>query len=85
MANEAQLCIQECGESIQTPDFNEELQNAKIAVDAAGVAFSELLEELALTDEGVEVLNEVRKIYAPEVEGLREKLKNIVKPDDEEE
>lgn len=80
LAQEAQLCIKDCGESLETPEyFEEEFQSAKVAVDKTGVAFSELLEELALTDKGVEVLNEVRRVYAPEVESLRQELKSIGK------
>lgn len=74
------MCIKDCGESLENPEyFEEEYQSAKVAVEAAGVAFSELLEELAITDKGVEVLNEVRKVYAPEVESLRQELKSIGK------
>lgn len=84
LAQEARLCIRDCAESIESKDFDEELQSAKIAVNAAGMAYSELLEELALTDEGVGVLNEVRKSYASVVESLRQELKNIAKLNDEE-
>jgi hypothetical protein len=48
-----------------------------VAVDAAAVAYSELLEELALTPEGVEILNGIRKLYAPMVESLRQEFNNI--------
>jgi hypothetical protein len=77
LADEARLCIQDCGESFSIDEFNEELQTAKVAVDAAGVAYSELLEELALTTEGVEVLNEVRKLYGPLVDSLRHEFGKI--------
>lgn len=78
LTNEAQLCIQDCGESEATEYHEDDLQTAKSAVDKAGVAYSELLEELALTDKGVGLLNEVRKAYAPAVESLRQELKKIV-------
>jgi DNA integrity scanning protein DisA with diadenylate cyclase activity len=77
LADEARLCIQDCGESFSVEEFNEELRTAKVAVDVAGVSYSELLEELALTPEGVEVLNEVRKLYAPLVDSLRHEFNNI--------
>mmetsp|Transcript_10987 Transcript_10987/g.24247 ORF Transcript_10987/g.24247 Transcript_10987/m.24247 type:complete len:151 (+) Transcript_10987:285-737(+) len=88
LAKDAQLCIKDCGESIETEDFGEDIQSANIAVDAAGVAYSELLEELALTDEGVEVLNEVRRLRLYDrMASLRQELKNIgkTKDDDDEE
>jgi hypothetical protein len=53
------------------------VRTAKVAVDAAAVAYSELLEELALTPEGVEILNGIRKLYAPMVESLRQEFNNI--------
>ncbi len=84
LANEARLCIKECGETIATKEFDEELQSASVAVDAAGMAYSELLEELALTNEGIEVLNEVRKVYSPAVELLREELKKLKHVDEAE-
>lgn len=84
LAQEARLCIGDCAESIERNDFDEELLSAKIAVNAAGMAYSELLEELALTDEGVGVLNEVRKSHASVVESLRQELQNIAKSNDEE-
>jgi hypothetical protein len=37
------------------------------------------LEELALTDEGIPLLNEVRKLYAPSVDDLRAELKALIK------
>jgi hypothetical protein len=77
LADEARLCIQDCGESFSIDEFNEEVHTAKVAVDAAGVAYSELLEELALTPKGVELLNGVRKLYAPMVESLRHEFNNI--------
>lgn len=77
LASEARLCIQDCGESSSKDDFNEELQTAKVAVDAAGMAYSDLLEELALHPEGVEVLNEVRKLYAPLVESVKQEFYKI--------
>ena len=61
------------------------MEDAKVAVNLASIAYSELLEELALTDEGVEVLNDVRKLYAPEVDELREALKDIEKSSKEDE
>lgn len=86
LANEARSCIKDCAEIETTSDnFDEELQSAKLAVDVANVTYSELLEELAVTNEGVEVLNDVRKLYAPEVEELRQELKRIQKVDDGEE
>ena len=86
LANEARSCIQDCAEIETTSDnFDEELQSAKLAVDVANVTYSELLEELAVTNEGVEVLNDVRKLYAPEVEELRQELKRIQKVNDGEE
>ena len=48
-----------------------------LSPDSASIAFSELLEELALTDEGIPLLNEIRKIYAPSVEDLRADLKKL--------
>jgi len=77
LANEARLCIQDCSESFSLDEFNEERQTAKVAVDAAGIALTDLLEELALHREGVEVLNEVRKVYAPLVESVRQEFNNI--------
>ncbi len=71
--------MQDCFESIETEYFAEELQSAKMAVETAGMAYSELLEELALTDEGIPLLNEIRKLYAPAVESLRQELRGIVK------
>lgn len=55
-------------------------------MDATGVAYSELLEELALSAEGVSVLNDIRKLYAPVMESLKQELNKISKPknDDEE-
>ena len=50
-----------------------------MAVGNASIAYSELLEELALTDEGVQLLNEVRKVVAPAIESLREELRHIGK------
>lgn len=47
------------------------------------MAYSELLEELALSAEGVEVLNEVRKLYAPVLESLKQELNNISKSKDD--
>ena len=86
LANEARLCIRDCAEIETTSaNFDEELQSAKLAVDVANVTYSELLEELAVTNEGVEVLNDVRKLYAPEVEELRQELKRIQKVNDGEE
>jgi len=81
MAQEARSCIQDVGESTETEHFNEELESAKEAVDAAGVAFSELLEELASTDKGVGLLNEVRKVYSPAVESLRQELEGVDRPE----
>ena len=78
MANEAELCIKDTHESKATEYFDDDLKTAKIAVENVGVAYSELLEELALTDKGVGLLNEVRKAYAPAVESLRQELKKIV-------
>lgn len=83
LASDARLCMQDCRELIATDHYNEELHFAKIAVDATGVAYSELLEELALSAEGVEVLNEVRKLYAPVMESLKQELNNISKPKEE--
>jgi hypothetical protein len=71
--------MQDCFESIETEYFAEELQSAKMAVETAGMAYSELLEELAITDEGIPLLNEIRKLYAPAVESLRQELRGIVK------
>ena len=48
-------------------------------IDSASIAYSELLEELALTDEGIPLLNEIRKMYAPSVEDLRTELKALMK------
>ena len=84
LASDARLCMQDCKEFIATDHYNEELHFAKIAVDATGVAYSELLEELALSAEGVEVLNEVRKLYAPMMESLKQELNKISKPKEEE-
>ena len=66
-------------ESLETEHFEEELQCAENAVGNAGMAYSELLEELALTNEGVQLLNEVRKVVAPAIESLREELRHIEK------
>ena len=79
LANEAQSCISDCADSLKTEHYEEELESAKFAVEAAGVAYSELLEELAVIDGGVEVLNEVRKIHSPAVESLRQELKKVEK------
>mmetsp|Transcript_7372 Transcript_7372/g.15083 ORF Transcript_7372/g.15083 Transcript_7372/m.15083 type:complete len:188 (+) Transcript_7372:214-777(+) len=79
LSEEAQLCIQDVRESIETDHFEEELQCAEMAVGNAGMAYSELLEELALTNEGVQLLNEVRKVVAPAIESLREELRHIGK------
>ena len=89
MTNTARLCIEDCIE-VENPDSEKEeltsdLEDAKVAVNLASIAYSELLEELALTDEGVEVLNDVRKLYAPEVYELREALKDIEKSSKEDE
>ncbi|KAL3784891.1 hypothetical protein HJC23_012494 [Cyclotella cryptica] len=78
LATEAKLCIQDCDESAET-NFDEEFESAKMAVDSASIAYSELLEELALTEEGIPMLNEIRKMYAPSVENLREELKGLLK------
>ncbi len=77
LADEARLCIKDCVESFSIDEFNEEVRTAKVATDAASMAYSELLEELALTPEGVEVLNGIRKLYAPMVESLRHEFNNI--------
>jgi hypothetical protein len=53
-----------------------------LPIDSASIAFSELLEELALTDKGVPLLNEIRKMYAPSVEDLRSELKALLKMKD---
>lgn len=75
---EAELCIKDCVESIETDQFSDdELKDATLAVDAAGVAYSDLLEELAVTDEGVEMLNGVRKAMQPILESLRLELKVV--------
>jgi len=79
LSEEAQLCIQDVRESIETDHFEEELQCAEMAVGNASIAYSELLEELALTNEGVQLLNEVRKVVAPAIESLREELRHIGK------
>ncbi len=74
LVSEARNCIQDCDEVVNTEYFDEELATAKVAVERTGIAFSELLEELALTNEGVQLLNEVRRVHAPEVESLRLEL-----------
>lgn len=79
LSEEAQLCIQDVMESLETDYFEEELHCAEVAVGNAGIAYSELLEELALTNEGVQLLNEVRKVVAPAIESLREELRSIGK------
>ena len=79
LSEEAQLCIQDVRESLETDHFDEELQCAEMAVGNAGIAYSELLEELALTNEGVQLLNEVRKVVAPAIEALKEELRHIGK------
>ena len=79
LSEEAQLCIQDVLESLETDHFEEELQCAEMAVGNAGIAYSELLEELALTNEGVQLLNEVRKVVAPAIEALKEELRHIGK------
>ena len=56
-----------------------------MAVGNAGTAYSELLEELAITNEGVQLLNEVRKLVAPAIESLREELRHIGTLNNEEE
>lgn len=73
------MCIQDAKESLETEHFEEELHCAEMAVGNAGIAYSELLEELALTNEGVQLLNEVRKVVAPAIESLREELRHIEK------
>lgn len=78
LTTEAKLCIQDCDESNEI-DFKEEFESAKKAVDSASIAFSELLEELALTDEGIPLLNEIRKQYAPSVADLRSELNTLLK------
>ena len=77
LATEAQLCIQDCTESIATVHFKEELQSATKAVENADLAYSELLEELASHDR-VHLLNEVRRIYAAEGESVREELRAAI-------
>ena len=79
LSDEAKSCINDVNESFDTDYFEEEFQCAEIAVGNAGIAYSELLEELALTNEGVQLLNEVRKVVAPALEGLREELRMIGK------
>jgi len=79
LSEEAQLCIRDVMESLETDYFEEELHCAEVAVGNAGIAYSELLEELALTNEGVQLLNEVRKVVAPAIESLREELRSIGK------
>lgn len=79
ISEEAQLCIRDVIESLDTDHFEEELQCAEMAVGNAAIAYSELLEELALTNEGVQLLNEVRKVVAPAIESLREELRDIGK------
>eukprot|EP00573_Skeletonema_grethae_P000829 CAMPEP_0201686096 /NCGR_PEP_ID=MMETSP0578-20130828/664_1 /ASSEMBLY_ACC=CAM_ASM_000663 /TAXON_ID=267565 /ORGANISM="Skeletonema grethea, Strain CCMP 1804" /LENGTH=173 /DNA_ID=CAMNT_0048170097 /DNA_START=265 /DNA_END=786 /DNA_ORIENTATION=+ len=79
LSEEAQLCIHDARESFETEHFEEELHCAEMAVGNAGIAYSELLEELALTNEGVQLLNEVRKVVAPAIESLREELRHIEK------
>ena len=83
LTNTARLCIQDYIEvenpEIEKEELSSDLEDAKVAVNLASIAYSELLEELALTDEGVEVLNDVRKLYAPDVDELREALKDIEK------
>lgn len=79
LSDEAKSCINDVIESFDTDYFEEEFQCAEIAVGNAGIAYSELLEELALTNEGVQLLNEVRKVVAPALEGLREELRMIGK------
>mmetsp|Transcript_19312 Transcript_19312/g.40551 ORF Transcript_19312/g.40551 Transcript_19312/m.40551 type:complete len:169 (-) Transcript_19312:404-910(-) len=74
LASEARNCIKDCDEVVDTEYFDEELASAKAAVERTGIAFSELLEELALTNEGVQLLNEVRRLHASEVESLRLEL-----------
>ena len=73
LTTEAQLCIQDCTESIATVHFKEELQSATKAVENADLAYSELLEELAGHDR-VHLLDEVQRIYAAEGGGAREEL-----------
>lgn len=89
MTNTARLCIQDYIEvenpEIEKEELSSDLEDAKVAVNLASIAYSELLEELALTDEGVEVLNDVRKLYAPDVDELRESLKDIEKSSKEDE
>ena len=77
LTTEAQLCIQDCTESIATVHFKEELQSATKAVENADLAYSELLEELASHDR-VHLLNEVRRIYAAEGESVREELRAAI-------
>jgi len=89
LTNTARLCIQDYIEvenpEIEKEELSSDLEDAKVAVNLASIAYSELLEELALTDEGVEVLNDVRKLYAPDVDELRESLKDIEKSSKEDE
>jgi len=77
LATEAQLCIQDCTESIHTPHFQEEFHSATKAVEHAEVAYSELLEELASRNQ-VELLNSARRIFASEVESVREKMRGAL-------
>ena len=88
LTNTARLCIQDYIEvenpGIEKEELSSDLEDAKVAVNLASIAYSELLEELALTDEGVEVLNDVRKLYSPDIDELREALKDIEKASKEE-
>ena len=85
LSDEAQSCIRDVKDSLGTDYFEEEFQCAEMAVGNAGTAYSELLEELAITNEGVQLLNEVRKLVAPAIESLREELRHIGTLNNEEE
>ena len=71
--------MRDCRESKETEQFDDDLQTATEAIHATEVAYSDMLEELALSDKGVELMNEVRKVYGSDpIEYLRQQLKETV-------
>lgn len=71
--------MRDCKESKATEQFDDDLQSAKEAIHVTEVAYSDMLEELALTDKGVELMNEVRKVYGSDpIEYLRQQLKETI-------
>jgi len=78
LVSEARLCINDCRESIGTEHYEEEIANAKSAIETASVSCSDVFEELAATDNGVQILNEIRRTNSPVIEGLRHELNVVI-------